>query len=172
MKKQTGIFVCFDYLPSLLLKRSSILLLLLSFSDISLHFPKFKSRQHTSNFTVCQHWIKLLRHPASWTECLLVSGALQCEKAIVELPGLYSIGYLNKSHVNENVNSRTKRVQAWCLVEEWSHPPISKILTQNCFCLKEMQGQKLEQRLKERPSRNWPTWGSIPYTVIKPRHYC
>ncbi|KRY62277.1 hypothetical protein T4D_6339, partial [Trichinella pseudospiralis] len=26
--------------------------------------------------------------------------------------------------------------------------------------------------LKERPSRDCPTWGFIPYTVTKPRHYC
>jgi hypothetical protein len=32
--------------------------------------------------------------------------------------------------------------------------------------------QSVEQRLKERPSRDCPTWGSIPYTVTKPRHYC
>jgi hypothetical protein len=25
---------------------------------------------------------------------------------------------------------------------------------------------------EERPSRDFPTWGSIPYTVTKPRHYC
>jgi hypothetical protein len=30
----------------------------------------------------------------------------------------------------------------------------------------------VEQRLKERPSRDCPTWGSIPYTDTKPRHYC
>jgi hypothetical protein len=30
----------------------------------------------------------------------------------------------------------------------------------------------IEQRLKERPSRDCPTWGFIPYTVTKPRHYC
>jgi hypothetical protein len=30
----------------------------------------------------------------------------------------------------------------------------------------------VEQRLKERLLRECPTWGSIPYTVIKPRHYC
>jgi hypothetical protein len=30
----------------------------------------------------------------------------------------------------------------------------------------------VEQRLKRRPSRDYPTWGSIPYTVTKPRHYC
>jgi hypothetical protein len=35
-----------------------------------------------------------------------------------------------------------------------------------------IQRQSVEQRLKERPSRNCPTWGSIPYTVTKPRHYC
>jgi hypothetical protein len=29
----------------------------------------------------------------------------------------------------------------------------------------------MEQRPEERPSRDCPTWGSIPHTVIKPRHY-
>jgi hypothetical protein len=31
--------------------------------------------------------------------------------------------------------------------------------------------QSVEQRLKERPSRDCLTWGSIPYTVTKLRHY-
>jgi hypothetical protein len=31
--------------------------------------------------------------------------------------------------------------------------------------------QSMEQRLKERPSRDCPTWGSIPYTVTKHRDY-
>jgi hypothetical protein len=30
----------------------------------------------------------------------------------------------------------------------------------------------VEQRLKERPSRDCPTWGFIPYTVTKTRQYC
>ena len=30
--------------------------------------------------------------------------------------------------------------------------------------------QSVEQRLKERPSRDFPTWG-IPYTDMKPRDY-
>jgi hypothetical protein len=29
-----------------------------------------------------------------------------------------------------------------------------------------------DQKLKKRPSRDCPTWGFIPYTVTKPRHYC
>ena len=37
---------------------------------------------------------------------------------------------------------------------------------------KEIQRESVEQKLKERPSRECPTWGSIPYTVTKPRHYC
>jgi hypothetical protein len=37
---------------------------------------------------------------------------------------------------------------------------------------KEMQGQRVDQRLKERLFRDCPTWGSIPYADIKPRHYC
>jgi hypothetical protein len=36
----------------------------------------------------------------------------------------------------------------------------------------EIQRQSVEQRLKERPSRDCLTWGFIPYTVTKHRHYC
>jgi hypothetical protein len=36
----------------------------------------------------------------------------------------------------------------------------------------EIQRQSVEQRLNERPARDCPTWGSILYTVTKPRHYC
>jgi hypothetical protein len=36
------------------------------------------------------------------------------------------------------------RGQAWPLVEGWGHTPLSKILTQNCFCLKEIQEQRVE----------------------------
>jgi hypothetical protein len=42
-------------------------------------------------------------------------------------------------------------------VEGWGHPSISKILMQKCSCPKERKGQKTEQRLKERPSRDHPT---------------
>jgi hypothetical protein len=42
-------------------------------------------------------------------------------------------------------------------VEEWAHPPISKILTQNCSGLKEIQVQRVEQRLKEKASRDYTT---------------
>jgi len=36
----------------------------------------------------------------------------------------------------------------------------------------EIQGPSVEQRLKQRPSRDCPTWGTIPYTDTKHRHYC
>jgi hypothetical protein len=58
------------------------------------------------------------------------------------------------------------------LVEGWNLSLISKILTQNCSCLKEIQGQRVEKRLKKMLYKDWPTWWSIPYTDIKPRHYC
>jgi hypothetical protein len=32
--------------------------------------------------------------------------------------------------------------------------------------------KSMKQRLMERPSRDSPTCGSIPYTVTNPRHYC
>jgi hypothetical protein len=37
---------------------------------------------------------------------------------------------------------------------------------------KELQRQSSELRRKEGPSRDCPTWGSIPYTTTKPSHYC
>jgi hypothetical protein len=40
------------------------------------------------------------------------------------------------------------------------------------YSREQIQRQNVEQRLKERPSRDCPTWGSIPYTVTKPRQYC
>jgi hypothetical protein len=51
------------------------------------------------------------------------------------------------------------------LVEGWGHPLISKVLTQNFSRLKEIQGQRVEQILKEKPSRDCPTWGSILYAA-------
>jgi hypothetical protein len=30
----------------------------------------------------------------------------------------------------------------------------------------------VEQKWKEGPSRDCPTWGYIPYTITKPRHFC
>jgi hypothetical protein len=62
----------------------------------------------------------------------------------------------------------TSSIQTWPPVERWGYQPISKFLTQNCFCLKEMQGQKTEQRLKERSSRDCPTLGTIPGRDTKP----
>jgi hypothetical protein len=52
-------------------------------------------------------------------------------------------------------------------LEGWGHPQISKFLTQNCSYVKETQGQKIEQRLKERLSRDHSTCGSIPSADTK-----
>jgi hypothetical protein len=38
--------------------------------------------------------------------------------------------------------------------------------------MREIWRQSVEQRLKERTSRECPTRGSIRYTVTKHRHYC
>jgi hypothetical protein len=54
----------------------------------------------------------------------------------------------------------------------WNHSLISQFITQNCFCIKEIWGQNVKQRLKERLFRDCPTWGSIQYTDTKPRDYC
>jgi hypothetical protein len=37
---------------------------------------------------------------------------------------------------------------------------------------KELQRQSMEQRLKESPFRDCPTWASILYITTKHKHYC
>jgi hypothetical protein len=51
-------------------------------------------------------------------------------------------------------------------VERGAHMHL-KILTQNSSCVKEMQRQLVEQRPKEKSSRD-----SIPSADTKSRHYC
>jgi hypothetical protein len=41
----------------------------------------------------------------------------------------------------------------------------------NEYLQEEIWKQTVEQRLKEMPPRDCSSWGSIPYTVTKPRHY-
>jgi hypothetical protein len=59
------------------------------------------------------------------------------------------------------------------LVEGQGLPLISKFLTQKCSCSKEEQGPKKEQKLKEGPSEDCPSWRTIlstdtnPYTVAE-----
>jgi hypothetical protein len=38
--------------------------------------------------------------------------------------------------------------------------------------VEEIWKSSVEQRLKERPSRDCPIWESIPYTDTNPRYYC
>jgi hypothetical protein len=59
---------------------------------------------------------------------------------------------------------RRRRTKMWmlqCFLEAWTN-----------YSQEEMQRQSVEQSLKERPSRDCPTWGSIPCTAIKPVRYC
>jgi hypothetical protein len=77
----------------------------------------------------------------------------------------------NKKEEIEPVDTNYSR-KAQSLVEGWHHPSISNILTLIYSCVREMQGQRVEQRLKERPSRDHCTWRFIPSADTKPRHYC
>ena len=59
-----------------------------------------------------------------------------------------------------SVIQRQKLGRARCpSTEEW---------IQKTWCA----GNRVEQKPKERPSRHWPTLGSIPHADSKPRHYC
>jgi hypothetical protein len=44
--------------------------------------------------------------------------------------------------------------------------------TGNKYSQEEIWRKGVEQRLKERPTKDCPTCGSIPFTDTKPRHYC
>jgi hypothetical protein len=59
-----------------------------------------------------------------------------------------------KKKEDQNVNASVllRRVTKYSLGDIWRH--------------------SVEQRLKEKPSRDCPTWEFIPYTATKPRHYC
>ena len=48
------------------------------------------------------------------------------------------------------------------VIERWGHAPISKILTQNFSCLKEIQRQRVEQGLKEKAIQSLPQLGILP----------
>ena len=54
------------------------------------------------------------------------------------------------------------------IIENKIHEKYMDSKTKNFSNLKKMRGQKVEQSLKERPSRDCPTWGSIPCTATKP----
>jgi len=40
------------------------------------------------------------------------------------------------------------------------------------YSWEETQGQRVEQGLRKRSSKDCPTWGSIPVAATKPSHYC
>jgi hypothetical protein len=70
--------------------------------------------------------------------------------------------------------TKTKFTDHMKLMEKENHSVDASVLLRggNQITLEELQRQSVEQRLKERPSKGCPTWEFIPYTVLKPRHYC
>ena len=59
-----------------------------------------------------------------------------------------------------NLKKKTKVWILWSSLERGTQYP-----------WEELQRQIVKQRLKEKPSRDCPTWRSIPYIVTKLRHY-
>jgi len=66
----------------------------------------------------------------------------------------------NREDISLNTHQRGDRysysVDRHAPVEGWGHPLTSKIVIQNSPCQKEWRGQRVEQRLKERPSKDCP----------------
>jgi hypothetical protein len=61
----------------------------------------------------------------------------------------------------ELMKKATKAWILWSFLEEGTK-----------YTWEEIQRQSVEQRLKERLSRDCATWKSIPHTVAKSRHHC
>jgi hypothetical protein len=51
-------------------------------------------------------------------------------------------------------------------------PTLLKKFNPELLLFKEIQGQRMEQRLKERPPRDFPKYGSFPFADTKPIHCC
>jgi hypothetical protein len=58
------------------------------------------------------------------------------------------------------------RLSPW--MRDGATHPSQSVLMQKCSCPKKEQGQNMEQRLKEGPIRNSPTWGYIICADTKP----
>ena len=69
-----------------------------------------------------------------------------------------------KIQFTEHMKLRRRKTKVWVL---WSF-----LARGTKYSQEQIQRQSIEQRQKKRTSRQYPTWGSTPYTVTKPRHYC
>jgi hypothetical protein len=87
-------------------------------------------------------------------------------------PSRDDISWNTQQMVESTCTNHIQRLgMAPCLRDRAMHPSQKK-LTQNFSCLNEIQVQRVEQRLKERPARDCLTRGFIPYVATKPSHYC
>jgi hypothetical protein len=112
--------------------------------------------------------IKLL---GKWMELenIILSEVTQSQKNTHVIHSLIN-GYSPKSSEYPTYNSKTTRSSRRSKTEVWI---LESFLERGRkYPWEGVQRQSVEQRLKERPSRDYPTWGSNPYRVTKPRHYC
>jgi hypothetical protein len=97
-------------------------------------------------------------------EGIILSEVTQSQKNPHDIYSLISKVLIPKIQFAKHMKLKKMKSKVWILqsfLERGTKFPWEEILRQSS-----------EQRLKERPSRDCPTWGSIPYTVTKLRHYC
>jgi hypothetical protein len=104
---------------------------------------------------------ELMKFFGKWMELIniILSEITQSQKNTHGMHSLIS-GYQPRS----SEYSRRRKTKVWILQ--------SFLEGGTKYPWEEIQRQSLEQRLKEKPSSDCPTWGSIPYTVPECRHYC
>jgi hypothetical protein len=75
-----------------------------------------------------------------------------------------------RSSESQDTIHRPHEAQEWRKTKVWVLRSFLEGVTQ--YTWEQIWRQSVEQRLKERPSRDCPTEGAILYTDTKPRHYC
>jgi hypothetical protein len=97
-------------------------------------------------------------------EDIMLSEVAQLQKKSLDKQILAQKLRISKIQFQNTLNSRRRKTKVWISHSflEWG--------TKSPW--KELQIQSSQLRWKERPSRDCPTQGSLPYTTRKPRHYC
>jgi hypothetical protein len=130
-------------------------------------FPSFPFRTPLSHLVpmkilsyLSTHFcLPALAFPYTGALSLPSTKSLSCHRCQTRPPLLYTL-----LEPQTTWSSKSKKSNVWVLQ--------SFLEGGTKYSREEIWRLNVEHRLKERPYRDCPTWGSIPYTITTPRYYC